>query len=297
MSCSLIEASYGKSRVRLTKVSRLPDRHELKELAVDIQLQGEFDDSYLTGDNKMIVATDTMKNSIYVLAANHAIEAIEDFAKHVGDHFLSRNKHVHVASVSIQQDLWARAQTKAGMSHTFIGGNREKRVTSVDSMRGCISVESGIEDLVVLKTTDSEFWGFMRDEYTTLPEVHDRIFATTIMAHWLYKSSEASFNANYEKLRQLFIEIFAEHHSLSVQQTLYAMGTAALEACSEIDEIRIAMPNQHRLPFDLTRFGLENRNEIFVPTDEPYGLISATVSRSIRPCMEPAATAGSIAIK
>jgi urate oxidase len=292
MSCHLIDASYGKSRVRLTKVTRHGDRYDIRELSVDIQLQGEFDASYLSGDNNRVIATDSMKNMVYVLAANQSLEDIESFAKTVAQHFLDRYQQVHVASVGISEECWERINSKGEPhKHSFVGGNREKRVTHVDAMRGCVTVESGIEDLMVLKTSDSEFCGFVRDEYTTLPETRDRIFATSIEAHWVFKTDAAPFNHTYTTLRRLFLELFAEHHSLSVQQTLYDMGKAALAACEEIEEIRIAMPNQHRIPVDLSRFGLENKNEIFVPIDEPYGLISAVLSRGIRPCMEPAATA------
>lgn len=280
MAWSLVENSYGKSRVRLTKVTRHADRHELKELSVDIQLQGEFEKTYLEGDNSQVVPTDTMKNTVYALASSHPLTDIESFGKTLGEHFLTNFSHVASVSMTITEELWTRIDVNGKPhKHSFVGGSREKRVAHVDCMRGCTSVESGIEDLVVLKTTDSEFVGYIKDKYTTLPETRDRIFATSVAAYWLYKSSEADFNGVYEKLRTLFLKIFAEHHSLAVQQTLYEMGKKALDAVPEIEEIRIVMPNQHRIPFDLTRIGLENKNEIFVPTDEPFGLISATIGR------------------
>jgi urate oxidase len=281
MSWALVENSYGKSRVRLTKVTRHSDHHDLCEVAVDIQLQGEFDLSYTAGDNSQVVPTDTMKNTVYALAASHPLSDIESFGKALGRHFLDNFAHVSAVSVTLTEELWTRIQTNGeAHRHSFVGGNREKRVAHVDCTRGDTTIESGIEDLVVLKTTDSEFVGYIKDKYTTLPETRDRIFATAVVAHWIYKTADADFNGTYKKLRQLFLDIFCKHHSLAVQQTLYEMGKAALDACPDIEEIRIEMPNQHRIPIDLTRLGLENKNEIFVPTDEPFGLISATIARS-----------------
>jgi urate oxidase len=281
MSSFLLENSYGKSAVRLTKVIRHADRHVLKELTASIQLQGDFARSYTEGDNSAIVATDTMKNTVYVLAAKHPIDTIENFAKVVGEHFLSLYPQVEAASIEICEDLWERIVTKGKPhQHSFVGGQSEKRVAHVDCVRGSTIVESGIEDLMVLKTTDSEFHGFVRDEYTTLPDVKDRIFATDIVVHWLYKKPEVDFDKIHATVRQLILDVFAEHHSLAVQQTLYAMGDRVLETCSDIDEIRISMPNKHRILFDLSRFGLPNNHEIFVNSIEPFGLISATMGRT-----------------
>jgi len=281
MAISLVDSSYGKSRVRLTKVTRTPQRHELKELTVNIQLQGEFDRSYTDGDNSQIVATDTMKNTVYALAAKHPVNNIESFAKHLCEHFLSRNTHIGATSVEIAEELWQRIDSNGKPhEHAFVGGNIEKRVTHVDCIRGGITVESGIEDLFVLKTTDSEFTGFIRDEFTTLPEAKDRIFATSVAAYWVYKTDNCDFDKNYATVRKILLDVFAAHHSLAVQQTLFEMGKKVLDSCNDIEEIHISMPNQHRIAFDLSRFGMQNNNEIFVPTDEPYGLISATIGRS-----------------
>lgn len=280
MSWSLLENSYGKSRVRLTKIIRHADRHDLKELSVDIQLQGEFDKTYLEGDNSQVIPTDTMKNTVYAIASWHPLHDIESFGKSLGEHFLNNFEHVSAVSITIAEELFTRISTKGKPHrHSFTGGVKEKRVAHVDCVKGCISVESGIEDLVLIKTTASEFHGYIKDKYTTLPETKDRIFATSVAAHWLYKSADADFNKVYESLRQLLLDVFADHHSLAVQQTLYEMGKIALDKIPEIEEIRIEMPNQHRIPFDMTRLGLENKNEIFVPIDEPFGLISATVGR------------------
>jgi urate oxidase len=281
MSWSLVENSYGKSAVRLTKVIRHKDRHELKELSIDIQLQGEFDKSYLEGDNSQVVPTDTMKNTVYALAATHPLSDIESFGKSLAEHFLANFAHVSTVSVTIREEVWTRIEHKGKPHpHSFVGGTSEKRIAHIDAVRGTTEIESGIEDLCVVKTTASEFHGYIKDKYTTLPETRDRIFGTAVSATWTYKDKNPKYNEVYEKIRQGLLDVFCEHHSLAVQATLYEMGKRALEICPEIEEIRIEMPNKHRIPFDLSRFGLENKNEIFVPTDEPYGLISGTVSRT-----------------
>lgn len=281
MSCALVHNSYGKSRVRLTRVSRLADRHDLRELSVDIQLEGDFDAAYEDGDNSKVVATDSMKNTVYVLAAQHPIDYIESFGKTLAGHFLARYAQVRSARIHLTEDLWLRMQSNGKPHpHSFVGGGSEKRVAIVELTRSGGEIQSGIEGLIVLKTTASEFSGFVRDEFTTLPEVKDRIFATAVDAIWHYRSDEVDFNACHTLIRQALIDTFAAHHSLSVQQTLYAMGEQALSACADLEQITLIMPNQHRIPFDLTRFGLANRNEIFVPTDEPYGLITGTVQRA-----------------
>jgi urate oxidase len=283
MSWSLVENSYGKSRVRVTKVIRKPDHHDIREFAVDIQLQGEFDKSYVDGDNSQVIPTDTMKNTCYAIAAQHPLDDIESYGKTLAEHFLTNFAHVSTVSITITQEVWTRINTKGKPHvHSFVGGSQEKRVAHVDCTRGSKVIESGVENLVVLKTTASEFTGYIKDKYTTLPETKDRIFATAVTAHWLYKTENADFNAVYEKARQVIMDVFCAHHSLAVQQTLFEMGKEILAACPDIEEIRLEMPNQHRIPFDLTRLGLENKNEIFVPTDEPFGLISATVSRAAK---------------
>lgn len=280
MSWSLVENSYGKSRVRVTKVIRQPDRHEIRELAVDIQLQGEFEKSYLNGDNSQVIPTDTMKNTVYAIASQHPLNDIESFGKAVAEHFLQNFPHVAAVSLTIAQEMWTRIETNGkSHQHSFVGGSQEKRVANIDATRGAVDVESGIENLVVLKTTASEFTGYIKDKYTTLPETKDRIFATAVSAWWACGADSVAYNTLHAKVRQVILDVFCAHHSLAVQQTLYEMCKAVLDACPEIEVVRMEMPNQHRIPVDLTRLGLENKNEIFVPTNEPYGLISATVAR------------------
>jgi urate oxidase len=272
--------SYGKSYVRLTKVSRHGDRHELKELSVDIELQGDFARCYTHGDNSKIIATDSMKNTVYVLAKDHPIESIEDFARHLANHFVDTYPQVACATATIREAPWQRISVNAKPhDHSFVGGSCERRTCSVTSDRKSVEIEGGIDGLLVLKTTKSGFVGYVRDRYTTLKETTDRIFATSVTARWQYSTPELDGNRAFETIRTALLEVFATHDSLAVQQTLLAMGEEALKRCAEISEIELTMPNQHRLLVNLQPFGMNNPNEIFVPTNEPFGLIKGTVSR------------------
>jgi urate oxidase len=284
MTIRLAKQSYGKSNVRLTKVTRFDDRHELKELSVDVALDGDFSESYLAGDNARVVATDTMKNTVYALAVDHPLVDGESFALDLAAHFVNRNAHVTSATISIAETLWKRIdQGGAPHRHSFISGGAEKRICRVRVSREKTSVHAGLMGLPLLKTTNSAFRGFPRDEFTTLPEVDDRIFATLLNAEWNYVPGDAGFqydwNSCYGRIHTAMVAVFADHKSLAVQQTLYAMGEAALGACPQVDEIHLAMPNQHRISVDVRPFGKEHRNEIFVTTSEPYGLITATLRR------------------
>jgi urate oxidase len=282
MSAILTSHSYGKSRVRLTQVTRLSDRHEVRELTADVRLEGDFADSYTLGDNRRIIATDTMKNVIYALAQGRPAEAIEDFAAALAGHFVESHDHVEAATVRLEEHTWRRIEVGAVESpYAFVGAGSEVRTTSVRRDRQGPRVESGLDHLQVLKTTGSGFAGFVRDAYTTLQETTDRIFATVVQASWLYeRGSKLDWDEAHRGIRTSLLACFAVHESLSVQQTLHAMGTAALGACGAMEEITLTMPNKHRILADLQRFGRENVNEIFVATDEPFGLITGTLRRA-----------------
>lgn len=274
--------SYGKSRVRLTKVSRHPDRHELKEIAVDIVLEGDFEASYRTGDNRLLVATDTMKNTVYALAAHHPLDSIESFALALAEHFVVRNDHVTAATVAIEELSWRRIEGADGTKHphAFIAGGTARRTCRVRNDRSTPRVEAGVTGLMVVKTAGSAFRGFQRDDFTTLPDTSDRIFGTAVEGSWRYvPAAELDWNAAFRTVCRTMVDMFAGHESHAVQQTLHVMGQAALAACPEVAEIVLEMPNQHRIPVDLTPFGMPNKNEIFVTTSEPYGLIRAALRR------------------
>jgi urate oxidase len=281
MTAFLAHHSYGKSRVRLTRITRLPDRHEIRELTVDIRLEGDFDASYLAGDNSRIIATDTMKNVVYSLAQGRPAEAIEEFAAILAGHFVDGFPQVRSATIGLAEHPWRRiAVDGVDHPHAFVGGGSERRTATITRTAGQTRVESGLDGLLVLKTTGSGFSGFLRDRYTTLPETTDRIFATEIQGRWTYAPGVVvDWDRAHAEVRRALLETFAGHDSLAVQQTLFAMGKAALGVCPEIEEITLTLPNQHRIPFDLQRFGQANANEIFVATDEPFGLISGTIRR------------------
>lgn len=280
MPAVLTYHAYGKARVRLTRVHRLPDRHDLKELCVAVELQGDFARSYTHGDNRRVVPTDTMKNVVYALAARQMPADVESFGQALAGHFLEHYAHVSAVVVRLGERPWRRL-TLDGREHphAFVGGATEERTCTVTLTRQGVRVESGLDGLALLKTTDSAFTGFLRDAYTTLPETNDRIFATTVSADWLYGTMPADWDRCHRLIRDTLVGVFARHKSLAVQQTLHAMGAAALDACGEIEQITLRLPNQHYLLVNLQPFGLENPNAVFVPTAEPHGVIAGTLRR------------------
>jgi urate oxidase len=280
----IAQQSYGKSSVRLTKVIRRADRHDLVELNVNIMLHGDFARSYTHGDNTGIVATDSMKNTVYVLAKKHPIDSPEAFALHVADHFLASYPQVSVAEVNLSQSSWQRISV-AGQPHptAFASGGAEMRIAKAAVHRSGNNrrhIQGGLDDLLILKTTDSGFIGFVRDRFTTLPETTDRILATVLSADWTFKDDSADFNRAFGGIRTAMLEAFAQHKSLAVQQTLHAMAEAALDTEPAIVAIELRMPNKHRVPFNFKPFGLEFEQDIFITTDEPSGQISAKLQRS-----------------
>ncbi len=279
MAVTLADNNYGKQAVRLVTVRRRPDRHELQDVTVGIRLEGDFLAAYADGDNSGVLPTDTMKNTVYALAAEHPFDDIEDFGLALSDHFLTNNERASSVRVDLTEHLWDRIEIDGNPhSHAFRKGGSERRTATVTRDREGSKVVAGIEDLVVLKTAQSAFEGFPRDRYTTLKETSDRILATAVSANWRYSRPNVAFGILWREVRRLLLESFAEHDSLSVQHTLYAMGEAVLETL-DVEEIHLSMPNKHHLPVDLTPFKLENRNEIFVATTEPYGLIEGTIRR------------------
>jgi urate oxidase len=277
----LSENRYGKSRVRLMKVTRHDHGHDLREWTVQILLKGDFDSAHLDGDNSKILPTDTMKNTVYSLARSSKATSMEDYAKELADFLLERNPQVSSASIRMENTMWKRL-TVDDKPHpsAFMRGSGELQTASVErSQGGAFRILSGLDELVLLKTSNSAFEGYIKDSLTTLPETKDRLFGTAVSAEWRYTSPNLDFEAIRSSLREVMLRTFANHVSKSVQQTLYAMAESALEEEPAIDEINITMPNKHCLLVDLSRFGQDNPNEIFVPTDEPHGYIEARIRR------------------
>ena len=278
---ALGENRYGKSRVRLVRVKRGKDRHDFREWTLEILLEGDFESCFTDGDNSKILPTDTMKNTVYSLARKSAAGSMEEFAKEMIDFLLSRNPQVTRAEISVAEKLWERAVTR-GKPHptTFVQSSGERQTTSVSrAQKGKFAIVSGLENLVIMKTAGSGFEGYIEDSLTTLPPTSDRLLGTALRSNWNYTPAEADFNKLRAKIREILLAVFAEHDSKSVQHTLYAMGEAVLKAVPEVSEIELTMPNIHCLLVDLSRFGQDNPNEIFVPTDEPHGYIEARVRR------------------
>jgi urate oxidase len=277
----LLHHHYGKAKVRVMKVSRADARHSLKELDISVMLRGDFAPSYTHADNHLVVPTDTMKNTVYVLAKEKLGAENEEFGLAIGTHFLKTYPQVHEVQIGLAERTWDR-MVREGQPHphAFIQNNPARSVSNVLCSRPGHSIESGIEDLLILKTTGSGFEGYVRDRFTTLPETKDRILATKLRATWTYEKSPASFAAVNQGILEAMLGVFATNYSPSVQVTLYQMGEVALKAAPEISRITLAMPNKHCLLANLSPFGLENKNEIFIPTDEPHGQIEGTVSRA-----------------
>jgi urate oxidase len=275
------ENRYGKARVRVMKVVRHAAHHAMKEWNVRVLLHGDFESCFTEGDNSRILPTDTMKNTVYSLARESQAETLEEFAIELVTYLLTHNPQISKASAEIEEKSWKQMHID-GAPHatTYQLTGPEAQTTHVVQERGReAAITSGIDGLVILKTTHSEFTGYIKDRLTTLPESTDRIFATRATAAWEYSSQPANFDTARTVTLDALLSTFAKHYSLSVQHTLYAMGEAALATVPEITQITLTMPNLHCIPVDLSRFGQTNPNQIFVPTDEPSGYIEAVVVR------------------
>jgi len=271
---------YGKAENRLVTVSRNGSVHTIKDLTVSTSLRGDLADTHLTGDNAKVLATDTQKNTVYAFAKQAPVGEIEDFALRLGRHFVSSQEAITGARILIDEHSWNRID---GHDHSFVQGSNEKRTTAVTIEGAQAWVVSGVRDLVVLKSTGSEFHGYPKDPYTTLKETDDRILATSVTARWRYVGTDADWAKSFTEIRSIMLKTFADKHSLSLQQTLYAMGEAVLQSRPEVAEVRLSMPNKHHFPVDLSPFGLENDNEVFYAADRPYGLIEGSILRDDAP--------------
>ena len=275
---------YGKAEVRMVYVDRTSPVHQVTDVNVTSQLIGDFADTHLTGANDAVIATDTQKNTVYAMARTGGITSPEEFALRLARNYVEKYEQVTGARMAVEQYSWERISTAAGPhDHAFSKGTAESRTTVVRKDGDDEIVISGLTGLVVLKSTGSEFWGFPDVEYTSLAETNDRILATAVTARWCYTSSDVDWDKSFTAARNALLEEFANTHSLSLQQTLFAMGKGALEAVPEIAEIRLSLPNKHHFLVDLDKWGLDNPGQVFYAADRPYGLIEAAIIRDDAP--------------
>lgn len=270
---------YGKAEVRVVRVTRDTPRHEIEDLNVTSQLTGDFARAHTDGDNSNVVATDTQKNTVFAFAKD-GIGSPEEFLLRLGAHFTSEFDWVTGGRWEAQQYSWERIVADGrGHDHSFVRGGTETRTAVVTIDGDDTAVIAGLEDLVVLKSTESGFVGYPKDRYTTLAETTDRILATSVTARWLYNRTDIDFTAVFADVRRILLEAFSANYSHALQNTLHDMAAAVLDAHPEIDEIRFSTPNKHHFVVDLSPFGLENPNEVFYAADRPYGLIEASFLR------------------
>ncbi len=283
MAIVLGDNRYGKAEVRLVRVDRGTDRHGITDLNVSVALSGDMAATHRTGANDKVLATDTQKNTVFAFARD-GIGTIEDFGLRLARHFVDSQPSIHQARVRIEQYTWTRLG-----AHSFAGagGGTRTAVVTYDGERSWAI--SGLTDLTVLNSTDSEFWGYPRDQYTTLPETKDRILATAVNATWRHLTTDGvDWDKSYDTARQSLLDAFAGTYSYSLQQTLHAMGERVLTTDPGIAEVRLSLPNKHHFLSDLSPFGLDNPGEVFYAADRPYGLIEGTVLRDDAPPAGPA---------
>jgi urate oxidase len=275
------ENCYGKASVRLSRITRHAVRHEFSEWSVRVLLHGNFEASFTDADNSNILPTDTMKNTVYSIARSSSAATIEDFATELGDYFLSNSPQVSKATIEIEEKAWKRMVVDGAPDATTfrLSGPELQTAHAERNQDGEWSVTSGIDGLTILKTSKSAFTGYIKDRLTTLKPATDRIFGTRATVRWEHGSPKTNYADIRTRVTTSLLRVFAEHDSMSVQHTLFAMGKAALDAVPEITRIHLTMPNLHHLLADLSPFGQDNPNHIFVPIDEPHGYIEATIER------------------
>ncbi|MFM9614449.1 factor-independent urate hydroxylase [Streptomyces niveiscabiei] len=275
---------YGKAETRVVRVVRDGATHHIKDLNVSVSLSGDMTEVHYSGSNASVLPTDTTKNTVYAFAKEYGIDSAEQFGIDLARHFVTSQETIHQARVRIEEFAWERIANAGEGEHSFVRKGQETRLAQVTFDGTSWEIVSGLKDLTVLNSTNSEFWGYVKDEYTTLPEAYDRILATDVAARWRFNWSGAeeelpNWQESYEETKRHILEAFAETYSLSLQQTLYAMGARVVEHRPEIDEIRFSLPNKHHFLVDLKPFGLKNDNEVYFAADRPYGLIEATILR------------------
>jgi urate oxidase len=285
MGITLGPNQYGKAETRVVHIQRNGDRHDIRDLNVSVALSGDMEAVHLTGDNAAVLPTDTQKNTVYAFARKHGIASPEEFALLLARHFVDSQAAIGRARVGVEEYAWDRVPVTG---HSFVRRGQEVRTARVTHAATGTHVVTGLRDMTVLNSTASEFWGYAKDEYTTLPETRDRVLATTVNAEWRHAGDTPDWDGSYAAARQALLEAFAGTYSRSLQQTLYAMGRRVLAERPELCEVRLSLPNKHHFVVDLEPFGLDNPNEVFFAADRPYGLIEGTALRDDVPPAEEA---------
>ena len=275
---------YGKAENRVVRITRDGTTHHIKDLNVSVSLSGDMEEVHYSGSNANVLPTDTTKNTVYAFAKEYGVESAEQFGIHLARHFVASQEPIHRARIRIEEYTWERIEHSGHGAHSFVRKGQETRLAQITFDGSSWEVVSGLKDLTVMNSTDSEFWGYVKDKYTTLPEAYDRILATEVSGRWRVNwTADAqrmpAWDALYDQVKEHLLRAFAETYSLSLQQTLYAMGARIIDHVGEIDEVRFSLPNKHHFLVDLEPFGLKNDNEVYVAADRPYGLIEATVLR------------------
>ncbi|MFD7690571.1 factor-independent urate hydroxylase [Streptomyces sp. NPDC059781] len=284
MPTILGQNQYGKAENRVVRITRDGTTHHIKDLNVSVALSGDMDEVHYSGSNANVLPTDTTKNTVYAFAKEHGIESAEQFGIHLARHFVTSQETVHRARIRIEEYAWERIEAAGEGGHSFVRKGQETRLAQITFDGEKWEVVSGLKDLTVLNSTDSEFWGYVKDRYTTLKEAYDRILATSVSGRWRFNWTDdeqetPDWETSYEETRRHMLQAFAETYSLSLQQTMYQMGTRIIDHRGEIDEVRFSLPNSHHFLVDMEPFGLKNDNEVYFAADRPYGLIEATVLR------------------
>ncbi|WP_340556738.1 factor-independent urate hydroxylase [Streptomyces sp. GSL17-111] len=287
---------YGKAENRVVKITRDGDTHHIKDLNVSVALSGDMDDVHYSGSNAHVLPTDTTKNTVFAFAKEHGIESAEQFGIHLARHFVESQPAIHRARIRIEEYAWDRIETSDSgnrfigadeVRHSFVRNGQETRTAQVTYDGENFQVFSGLKDLTVMNSTNSEFWGYVKDRYTTLKEAYDRILATQVTGVWRHNWTRDDqrmphWERSYAQVKRHMLDAFVETYSLSLQQTLYQMGARVINSRGEVDEIRFSLPNKHHFLVDLEPFGLKNdtaEGAVYYAADRPYGLIEATILR------------------
>jgi len=281
MAIRLAENTYGSSRIHLLRVTKQEGRHDIREIRLSIRFEGDFEAAHIQGDNRKILPPDTMNNTVYALVRQHSIEPLENLGLHLIEHFLTYNPQVTHVLIQASESSWARLP-QGGKPHAsaFARASNEERTSILSGTREGTQVRAGIDNLIVLKTTNSAFEDFKKDPYTTLQEEVDCILSTVIRADWLYTEEEAEFGPLWHGVRQMLLETFAEHDSQSLQHTLFAMGEAILNNCENVGEIHLSLPSKQFRLADLAPLGMDNPGTVFLSMDEPHATVEATLKKT-----------------